>query len=182
MSRTVNPELVKNLDDWARRWGKVKNLGFDPESREPTIYAADGSKARVDSFAWKRGADVITVLTTPASFGEGGVRVAKERYDEYQTRRGQMIAAIEDPLVQAEKALLEAWRTYYATPADSRKALRDEVATAERAVRDLETTLGNARFRARAVRDVKEGKVLYVPPIPSGRREIVVTETATAGS
>jgi hypothetical protein len=179
MSRTVNPELVKTLDDWTRRWGKVKNLGFDPESREPTVYAADGSKTRVSSFPWKRGADVITVLTTPTDFGEGAVRVAKERYDDYQTRRGQMIAAIEDPLIQAEKALLEAWRTYYATPADSRKALRDEVATAERAVRDLETTLGNARFRGRAVRNVKEGKAFYVPPIPSGRREITVTESAS---
>ncbi len=179
MSRSVKPELVTSLGDWAKRWGKVVNLGFDPESREPTVYAADGSKTRVSSFPWKRGADVITVLTAPSEYGEGAVRVAKERYDQVQTRRAQMVATIEDPLIKAEAALLEAWRNYYATPADSRKALRGEVAEAERMVRQLEATLGRYKYIDRTVQRTGDEIKVYVPPMPIGRREISVTEAAS---
>ena len=84
MSRPVDPERVKTLSDWVTRWPKVTNLGFDSETREPTIYSnVDPYTTVVGTIPWKREGDTMTIMTQPGRFSEQAVTAARKRYNEY---------------------------------------------------------------------------------------------------
>lgn len=179
MSRTVNPTDVKTLSDWGSRWGKYKNLGFDPESREPTVYAKEDSTTRVSSFPWKREGDVMTILTNSQRFGEGAVRVAQERYTRIQDERDLQVKGIVDPLIRAEKTLLDAWQRYHVAQVEDRPQIRAEIVAAEKTVRQLESTLATYKYKQRQLRTLEEYSTAYVPPILIAKRGIPLAEAAT---
>lgn len=185
MSRTVDPKNIKGLGDWASRWGNVKNLGFDADTREPIVFAKDGT-TRVDSFPWRRERDTMTILTAPSRFTHEEVRVARERYTAVQTERTESAKGVERDLKLAEEALLEAWRQYHdprLNPAD-RAGMRPRIQAAESAVRDLETSLVNAKYpkeqklRQIVVSETQRFQTAYVPPFPTDKRGIPNSEFA----
>jgi hypothetical protein len=171
--RTVPPEKVKTLAEWVARWPKATNLGFDPETREPTVYSANKERTRVSSIPWKREADTLTVLAQPSRFSAQAVAAAAQRFGRVREERDELRRGAEERLRTGEAALLEAWRRYHAEPAATRAPLRREVLTAESEVRAIEAESANPERMAIAVED-KVG--IYVPPMPLARRGINMVE------
>ena len=176
MSRTVKPETIKSLREWAARWPKATNLGFDPESREPTIYAQDGSRTRVSSIPWRREGDTMTILTQPAIFPAGAVAVARGRFAKVLQQRTQISTAGQEQMRIAEAAVLEAWQRYNAAPASGRAVLRRDILLAERQIRDVEAAMGP---RDRVIAYAGDYTTTYVPPFPTAQRGISLAEAAT---
>jgi hypothetical protein len=177
MSRTVKPETIKTLREWTARWPKATNLGFDPESREPTIYAQDGSRTRVSSIPWRREGDTMTILTQPALFPAGAVAAARGRFAKVQQQRAQISTAGQEQMRIAEAAVLEAWQRYNAAPASGRAVLRRDILLAERQMRDVEAAMAP---RDRVVAYVKDYITTYVPPFPTAQRGISLLEATGA--
>ena len=182
--RTVKTEQVKTLRDWVARWPKATNLGFDPETREATIYDTTKDRVKVASIPWKREGDTLTILAQPTRFSPQAVEAATRRFDKIRAQRAQIRAAAEDGIRAAEAALLDAWRQYNAAPHTVRGTLRRDILSAEATLRDLEEKAA-PKGRDIIVRDdpgeaAKTG--IYVPPMPVGRRGISLAGSATEES
>ncbi len=184
--RTVKPEQIKTLRDWAQRWPKVGNLDFDADTREPTIYTVDSTRQRVGSIPWRREVDTLTVLTQPTRYTEQMQLAAAGRYNRIVEQKAQLQAAADEQLRIAERNLMDAWRTYEQAPASARSALRRDVLAAEKAFNEMEAALASQLYRERKVREL-EGDLTgtYVPVIPTARRGIpmsaVLQGAAAAG-
>ncbi len=184
--RTVKTEQVKTLRDWVARWPKATNLGFDPETREATIYDTTVDRVKVASIPWKREGDTLTILAQPTRFSPQVVEAATRRFDKIREQRAQIRAAAEDGIRAAEAALLDAWRQYNAAPITVQGTLRRDILSAEATLRDLEEKAA-PKGRDIIVRDdpdemnvllaAKTG--IYVPPMPVGRRGISLAGSAT---
>ena len=177
--RTVKTERIKTLTDWVARWPKATNLGFDPETREATIYDTSKERVKVSSIPWKREADTLTVLAQPSRFPPQAVAAATRRFDKIRDQRTQQRAAGEEGLRVAEAAVLDAWRTYYAEPVATRAPLRRDVLSAESELRALEAAMANKEREIIVRYDSSEPNILlsakigiYVPPMPASRRGI----------
>ena len=177
--RTVKTERIKTLADWVARWPKATNLGFDPETREATIYDTSKERVKVSSIPWKREADTLTILAQPSRFPPQAVAAATRRFDKIREQRAQQRAAGEEGLRVAEAAVLDAWRTYYAEPVATRAPLRRDVLSAEATLRELEAGMANKDREIIVRYDMNEPDILstaklgiYVPPMPVGRRGI----------
>jgi hypothetical protein len=178
--RSVNPARIQTLRDWAARVGKASNLGFDEETREPTIYSADGKGTKVSSIPWKREGDTLTILGTPSRFSAQAVEAAKSRYGRIQEQRVALRAGANEQVRILEAALLDAWRTYEAAEAGARPALRRDVLTAERALREQEESMAS---RERMAVEYPTGQTgIYMPPMPVARRGIAVAGGGAAAS
>lgn len=177
--RTVAPEKIKTLRDWIRRWPKAANLGFDEETREPTIYSADAARTKVSSIPWRREGDMGTILAQPERFAGGAVDAARKRYARYQERQVKIGQAADSQIRVHEAALLEAWRAYNAAPPASRSLLRRDIAVAERQLRETEEAVAAAQKAGRVV--VAYGPIVgaYTPTIPLDRRGISLEAAAT---
>jgi hypothetical protein len=184
--RTVKTEQVKTLRDWVARWPKATNLGFDPETREATIYDTTKDRVKVASIPWKREGDTLTILAQPTRFSPQAVEAATRRFDKIREQRAQLRAAAEDGIRAAEAALLDAWRQYNAAPPTVRGTLRRDILSAEATLRDLEEKAA-PKGRDIIVRDDPDEKNgllaaktgIYVPPMPVGRRGISLAGSAT---
>jgi hypothetical protein len=171
--RTVKPERVTTLKDWVARWPKATNLGFDEETREPTVFSADDTRTRVGSFPWRREGDTITILTQPTQFSQQATTAAQKRYDRIvRQKTAQMRTAGEDALRGATTQLLETWRAYEAATPVVRASMRRDILTAERAVRDLEAALAVEVYPERAFYNAGDLNRVYNPPMPEIRRGI----------
>jgi hypothetical protein len=171
--RTVKPERVTTLKEWVARWPKATNLGFDEETREPTVFSADDTRTRVGSFPWRREGDTITLLTQPTQFSQQAVGAARKRFDRIVVQKTvQMRTAGEDALRTATAQLLETWRAYEEATPVVRASMRRDVLTAERAVRDLEAALANEVYPERAFYNANDLNRVYNPPMPELRRGI----------
>jgi hypothetical protein len=181
-ARTVDPKTVKNLRDWVARWPKVGNLGFDPETREPTVYSRDSVRTKVASIPWRREGDVLTVLSQPAGFSEEARAAAGRRYATARERQSTMATAGVAQLRAAEQTLLEAWRAYRTAEGGARAPLMRDVVSAERAVREVEEALAEQTKKGRvAVRE--EGLVrVEVPVLPLDVRAMSVAALSGSGS
>lgn len=180
--RTVNPEKIKTLRDWVSYWPKVTNLEFDSTTREPIVMSMEkevSQRTQVSSFPWRREGDVLTILTQSDRYGEPAVRAARQRMERIQGKRAEIVIAAEEPLREAETALLESWRVYEAAPPSGRAILRREVLTAERTLRELEQTLVNPE---RVLRNVNGYDMVYIPTVPLTRRGISLTAVASGNS
>jgi len=189
MSRqTVAPDQIKNLKDWVARWPKATNLGFDPETREPTIYSAGSDRSRVSSIPWKREADTLSILQQPSRYPPAAVEAATRRYTRIQEQRAKLREAGEESLRVAEAAVLEAWRQYRAAPPTTRSTLRRDILSAEAALYDLQKAQANKARTTYFVIDPNERDMvvvgkngIYIPPMPLARRGIsLVAGAATA--
>ena len=185
--RTVKTDKIKTLRDWVARWPKATNLGFDPETREATIYDTTKERVKVSSIPWKREADTMTVLAQPSRFSADAVTAATGRFNKIREQRDQMKVAGESQLRAAEQNLLDAWRTYHAAPVAMRAPLRRDILSAEAAMQQLESAMA-PKGRAIIYReDPYEKNVLlsqkigmYVPPMPVGRRGISMVAGAAS--
>lgn len=172
--RTVDPTTIKSLADWVARWPKASNLGFDPETREATIYDTTKERVKVSSIPWKRAADTITVLSQPTRFSASTLEGAMGRYSKFQEQRGQMRDVAEQQLRVTEAALLDAWRVYEAAPPAARGALRHDIIAAEMAIRDTESNMADKnRMRVWLPQGMMAA---HVPPMPSKRRGLTLEE------
>lgn len=181
-ARTVDPATVKNLRDWVARWPKVGNLGFDPETREPTVYSRDSARTKVAAIPWRREADVLTVLTQPAGFSEGARTAAGRRWGTYRERQSTMAAAGIAQLRAAEAALLEAWRVYRTAEGGARAPLMRDVVAAERAVREVEAALAEQTKKGRAVVVEEKAVRVVIPALPLDVRAMPVGALTASGS
>ena len=184
--RTVPTDKIKTLADWVARWPKATNLGFDPETREPTIYSTAKERTKVSSIPWKREADTLTILAQPSRFSADAVAAATRRFDKIRDQRTQLRAAGDEQLRLAEAAVIEAWRTYHEAEAAVRAPLRRDVLSAEAMLRELEERAAPKGRRVYHIEDPTEKDILlslkagiYVPPMPLGRRGISLVPGAT---
>ena len=175
--RTVDPTTIKTLKDWVSRWATTGNLGFDPDTREPTIYTQAKERTKVSSIPWKREADTLTVLAQPSRFSAQAVAAATARYGKIREQRLTLRLAGEEQLRIAEANLLDAWRAYYATAADSRAPLRRDILSAEGTLRELEASLAN---KGRTEVSIMGMTGIYIPPMPLGRRGISLVASAAS--
>lgn len=165
--RTVKTDKIVSLKDWVARWPAATNLGFDPDTREPTIYSTTKERTKVSSIPWKREADTLTVLAQPARFSAEAVDAATKRFDGIREQRAGMRKAGEEQMRLAEHAVLEAWRAYSAAPVTARAALRRDVLSAEAALHQAEQILAN-KDRVSYVVGASVGT--YIPPMEFARR------------
>lgn len=176
MSRPVDPERVKTLSEWVSRWPKVTNLGFDAQTREPTIYAREPPyTAVVGTIPWKREGDTMTIMTQPGRFSEQAVTAARKRYNEYYEAEAAKRTDAASGLLAAEADVLAAWRAFHAAAPADRPSLRRSILTAERILRERETELAPAR----EVRMFPMGVGVYVEPLPLNRRALAIAEVAS---
>ena len=181
-SRYVRPEKIRTLRDWTARYPRVVNLGFDQETREPTVYSADAARTAVNKIPWKREGDMMTILSQPAQFAGGAVDAARRRYQEVRAKQKEVGDAATVQIQTAEAALLEAWRTYYAAPPETRSTLVRSIVTAERAVREIEEAVAGKLAKERS--HVRRGELhaTYNPSIPMKYRPVSLTAAAGAGA
>ena len=158
--RTVKTDKIKTLRDWVARWPKATNLGFDPETREPTIYDTTKERVKVSSIPWKREADTITVLAQPSRFSADAVTAATGRFNKIREQREQMKVAGEGQLRAAEQNVLDAWRTYHAAPPAMRAPLRRDILSAEAAMQQLEKAAAARNTTVQKMVDEEMKKVL----------------------
>jgi hypothetical protein len=176
--RSVKPEIVKTLGDWSARWSRYGNVGFDPETREPAVFAMGVERKQVSKIPWKREGDTLTILSQPSRFSAQAVTAATQRYGRIRDEREAVIMEAEGGIQLAEATLMEAWRVYRAADPASRSTFRRDILTAERALRELELDAAPA---GRVVRTFTGSIVgVYNPPMPVDRRGIPMT--AVAGS
>jgi hypothetical protein len=184
-TRTVNPETVRTLRDWAARWPKAGNLGFDPEKRNPVIYSRDGTGKKLKEIPWKREADTLTVLSQREKFSGAAIGAAERRMAKYREQRLATATAAAEQVRVAEAALLETWRAYRSAEGGGggRGALLRDVMAAERALRELEASVGAQLQPERKPVDVKDAyTTVQVPALPRALRGMELTEVESDGS
>lgn len=179
---TVKAHTVGNLKQWVSWWPKDKTLGFNPETREPVVYEQDSGPAETrtikTSIAWKRRADVLTVLSLPSQFSAQTVQVARTKY---------AAALPPSPDVAqfqaAEARLLDAWRAYSGAAPGDKTSLRSDIQEAQAYLTALEVANANAAQPDRQLKFVSNGctsvttlATLFVQPIPIESRGIKMDE------
>ena len=174
-ARTVDPKTVKTLRDWAARWPKVGNLGFDAETREPTVYSRDSARTKVSTIPWQREGDVLTILTQSAGFSEGARTAAGRRYEAWREKQGATAAEGVEQLRAAETALLDAWRTYRAAEGGERAPLMRAVVSAEQTMREVESRLAGSLRKGRQVIATEDGVRVDQPVLPLEARAMPLT-------
>ena len=181
-ARTVAPDKVRSLRDWVARWPKAVTLGFDAETREPTIYSVDDTRSKVASIPWKREGDMITILSQPSKFSGGAVDAARARSARITEQREALIAAKTEELQGLEAELLRSWREYRASPPASRSAMMFDIRARETAYRDAEHELAEQIQVGRS--KVARGKFtgVVVPTVPIEKRAISLSAAAGAGN
>ncbi len=181
-ARTVAPEKIRSLNDWVARWPKTANLGFDAETREPTIYSVDAGRSKVASIPWKREGDMITILSQPSKFSGGAVDAARARSARIVEQRDARIAAKTEELQGLEAELLRSWREYAASPPASRSAMMFDIRARETAYREAESELAEQIQVGRS--KVERGKFtgVVVPSVPIEKRAISLSAAAGAGA
>jgi hypothetical protein len=168
--RTIQPDKIKTLADWIARWPKATNLGFDPETREATIYDTSKERNKVSSIPWKREADLLTVLAQPKRFSTQAVTGATNRIGAFREEKAATRQAGEEGLRNAEAVLLDAWRAYHATP---NSVLRNSILTAEAELRSLERDLILADAKVVRIGDMTG---MYIPPMPADQRGLPLSD------
>ena len=185
MATVVKPESVKTLAEFVARSKKAANLGFDPETREATVYSDVKRTARVKSFPWKREVDTLTVLSQPTRFSALAVGTAAGRLAKFRGQRTLQLTTAEKSLQVAEAAVLGAWRSYRAATDAVKPSLRRDVLSAEAALLSLQKSLVD---KNRVIIEFKQpsyrpgGKGFYVPPMPSELRGISLVEGTAAAA
>jgi hypothetical protein len=176
-AQTAKAEPIQTLNDWIARWPKLKTLGFDPETREATIYTDKTHTTVVRSIPWKREADIMTILTNPSQFSAQAVDAATSRMGKIREQDRQIRKAREEELRIAEGNLLDAWRTYNAASVADKATLRRDILSAEKTMNELELRMSHPGRVAFS--DDKDVTRVYVGPMRVGRRGISVTGAAS---
>jgi hypothetical protein len=179
-ARTVAPDKVRSLRDWVARWPKAVNLGFDAETREPTIYSVDEGHSKVASIPWKREGDMITILSQPSKFSGGAVDAARARSVRIMEQREALSLAKTEELQSLEAELLRSWREYEASPVASRSAMMFDIRAREAAYRVAEEELAAQVQVGRSKVDRGKFTGVVVPSVPIEKRAISLSAAAGA--
>ena len=176
-------EGIRTLKNWVARWPRDKSLGFDPETREATVFSLDGSKAKVSAIPWKREGDTLTVLADPAHTTPAATEAARQRYGRYRQQLGQVVSTAEAQMRAQELILLEAWRAYKSAMPASRGVLQRDVMAAEKALAQMEVALASQIYSERKIRSYEDGYTgIYNPPMPTARRAIPLESISAAAT
>ena len=185
MATIAKPEVVKTLAEFVARSKKAANLGFDPETREATVYSDAKRTIKVKSFPWKREVDTLTVLAQPSRFSALAVGTATARLSRFKEQRTLQLTSAEESLRVAEAALLNAWRSYRAATDAVKPSLRRDVLSAEAALQALQRSLVD---KNRVIKEFKQpsyrpgGTGFYIPPMPSDLRGISLVEGSSSSN
>jgi hypothetical protein len=182
---TVKPDIIKNLAEFVARYAKSANLGFDPVTREPTIYADAKQTVKVKSIPWKREADTLTVLAQPSRFSASIVDVATARLKEIRDETAVRVLEGEKQLHDAEQAVLSAWHAYKAATDAVKPSLRRDIVAAEKRFQELQVALapsGRILSKYSKPQYSSNATYIYVPPMPVESRGLESITTATAAA
>jgi hypothetical protein len=178
---TAKPEAIRTLKNWVARWPRDKSLGFDPETREATVFSTDGAKTKVSAIPWKREGDTLTVLADPARFKPAAVEAARQRYGRYRQQLGQVVTTAEAQLRAQEGVLLEAWRAYKSGSPSSRGVLQRDIMAAEKALAQMEAALAAQIYSERKMRSYEGDYTgIFNPSMPTARRAIPLESIGSA--
>lgn len=182
--RAIAPGVITDLKSWLARWPKASNIGFDPQTREPTVYSADGSGKKVLTIPWRRELDVITVLSQTGTYPAQYVSMAKRRYGDVAEQQKELVDGLEQQQADAESLVLEAWEAYREAPPAMRGTLMSAVISAEKALAAIEEQLGKQLEMSGGFYEDKENEVIrqYIPPMPFSQRGIPISGTTTAAT
>jgi hypothetical protein len=178
VKKTAAAEPVSTLKGWVEGWPRAKELSFDPESREPTVYTKDSARAKVGSIPWRREGDVLTILTQSEQYPAGLVEAAARRY---ATARGEKSAAAgeaEDSRIAKEETILDAWRAYRAASAADKPMIMTAILTAERELYKLDEAVSGAGRKF----ILGQYAMAFYPPMPVEKRGISFAAGAGAGA
>jgi hypothetical protein len=181
-ARTVAPEKVRSLRDWVARWPKATNLGFDAETREPTIYSLDEARTKVASIPWKREGDMITILSQPTRFSGGAVDAARARFARLQENRAAILAEKTAELQELEAELMRSWREYHAAEPMTRASMRYDIRAREAAYRAAEEELAEKLLVERSTFRKGDMVGVRIPSVPLEKRAISLSAAAGAGA
>ena len=164
MAQFANPADIKKLSDWVSRYGKYANVTLSETGEPIVLEAKKENPARVVTLPWNREGDVLTVLTNRTAYTQATVDVATKRFADVTTMVNE--SANQDALSALERRLLEAWRSYRATPSIP---LMKDVNGIEKELLAFERSI------ARPDRVVLNGR-LMVPVMPLDERGIGIAE------
>ena len=172
-TQVVNPGTITGLAGFVSRLKRASNLGFDPTTREPTVYTDAKHTTVAKTFPWKREVDTLTVLTSSGAYSQKAIdaalsRVAATRAEVQEAQR----TATTDMQV-AEARVLDAWRIYNGATNADKPALRRTVIMEEAALMELERAAAPKTRYSRKFEFV-EGVGVYVPPMSVDRRGIPI--------
>jgi curved DNA-binding protein CbpA len=157
--KTIDPERIATLAQWAAAYGKFKNVRIGPDGI-PTVFAREsaGNEGIAKQFPSEKAHDLYVVLQS----GESELReTAIGRLDELVEGLVEPVGAAAAAYRGAEKAFLDAtdrWRSA-ATPFARQLAAEEAakasaaVAEAENAVRQAETPRRTAVIKANMTRN-----------------------------
>jgi hypothetical protein len=176
-------EGIRTLKNWVARWPRDKSLGFDPETREATVFSQDAARTKLSAIPWKREGDTLTVLADPSHATPAAVEAARQRYGRYRQQLAQVVTTAEAQLRAQEGVLLEAWRTYRSAPPSSRGVLQRDIMAAEKALAQMEVALASQIYSERKMRVYEDGSTgIYNPPMPTARRAIPLESIGSASA
>jgi len=182
---TVKPDIISNLAEFVARVAKSANLGFDPVTREPTIYADAKQTTKVKSIPWIREADTLTVLAQPSRFSAAINDAATARLKELRDETEARLRAAEEQLYAAEQDVLNAWLSYKAATDAVKPSLRRDILAAEKRFQKLQKSVAPPNRILRKFTTpqyTSESTCIYVPPMPIKARGIktIVPSAAAA--
>jgi len=177
--KVIKPESVKNLSDFVARFNKASNLGYDPETREPTIYADAARENRVRSIPWKREADTLTILANAAAFSDQARVAAQSRIDTVRAEKEKRQNDLNAEMFSAEMMILAAQREYAAALPADKSSKRRAILLAEASLREIQMNRTKPYFYKRytAPEYLNTGVGIYVVPMPLERRGISLVGT-----
>jgi len=180
--KVIKPESVKNLSDFVARFNKASNLGYDPETREPTIYADAARENRVRSIPWKREADTLTILSNAAAFSDQARVAAQSRIDTVRAEKDKRQNEANAEMFSAETMILAAQREYAAALPADKSSKRRAILLAEASLREIQTNRTKPYFYKRytAPEYLNTGVGIYMAPMPLDRRGISLVGTGVA--
>ena len=167
---------VTTLKGWVEGWPRSKELSFDPESREPTVFTKDSARAKVGSIPWRREGDVLTILTQSGKYPAGVVEAAARRY---AMTRGEESAEAGDERIAKDETILNAWRAYRAASTADKPAIMAAILKAERELYKLdESVAGTDR---KFIASEAGFAMAFYPPIALDQRAMALSGFGAAG-
>lgn len=185
MTTTGKAVQIKSLADWVARWPKNGTLGFDPETREPSVYApskpSDAYRTKTATIAWKREGDILTILSNPSDFSDSIVKASSTEIEKILASNELNNTATNTMLQQATSDLLSRWREYSKAPIADRGVIMRQIIDIEQRVKQLEEQMALKRYNIQINKD-KEYIATYTPPVPTQLRGINLLPSANATS
>jgi hypothetical protein len=177
--KTAPAPGVTTLKAWVQGWPSAKELSFDPESREPTVFTKDSARAKVGSIPWRREGDVLTILTQSGKYSAAVVEAATRRYATTRGQESDEAMEAEGERIAKEEAILDAWRAYRAASAAAKPTIMADIMTAERELYKLDESV--AGVGRKFIASEYGFAMAFYPPIAVDQRAIALSAVGAAG-